>query len=324
MAKTGGKEPRKTMNIRDEQTETLKEKDFLTLANLSTEEILGLIERAKQLKQAKLSSILQGKTLGMIFEKPSTRTRVSFEVGTYQLGGHALYLNRNDMQLGRGETIADTARILSCYVDAILIRTFEHDIVEELAKWASVPVINGLTNDYHPCQVLADLLTISEKLGGFNGKKLVYAGDGNNMAHSLMIGAAKVGMDCTIASPEGFKPKEEIVKKAKAIAEKTGGAIHVTGDPYAEVKEADVIYTDVWASMGDEQEESRLEPLAPFQVNETLMAAAKAGALFMHCLPAHRGEEATHEVVDGPQSIVFEQAENRLHAQKALLASIVG
>lgn len=304
---------------------TLKGKDCLTLADFSTGEILSLLDLAQQLKKEKFSPLLMGKSLGMIFEKPSTRTRVSFEVGMTQLGGHALYLNTNDLQIGRGETIADTAKVLSRYVDAIMIRTFEQEKVEALAEAADVPVINGLTNEFHPCQVMADLLTIKEQLGKLVGKTLVYVGDGNNMVHSLAIGAAKVGMNCIVATPAEYEPDPEIVVMAQSFAAQSGSVIEVTNDPFAAVEAADVVYTDVWISMGDEEEkDARLEALTPYQVNLPLLAHAKKAPLFMHCLPAHRGEEVTADVIDGPNSIVFDQAENRLHAQKALLAALIG
>lgn len=305
------------------ETETLKGKDCLTLADFSSEELLSLLDLAVKLKKEKFSPLLTGKSLGMIFEKPSTRTRVSFEVGMTQLGGHALYLNGNDLQLGRGETIADTAKVLSQYVNAIMIRTFDQAKIEVLAEAAEVPVINGLTNEFHPCQVLADLLTIQEKCGGFAGKTLAYVGDGNNMAHSLMIGAAKVGMHCTIAAPAGYQPDPEIVKKADQIASATGSVIKVTDDPYEAVQFADVVYTDVWASMGDDQNDGRLDVLKPYQVNAALLLHSQKNPIFMHCLPAHRGEEVTAEIIDGPNAVVFDQAGNRLHAQKALLASLI-
>ena len=267
---------------------------------------------------------LSGKTLAMIFEKPSTRTRVSFEVGMVQLGGHALHLSSRDLQIGRGETIADTARVLSEYVDAIMIRTFEHEKVEELAQYATIPVINGLTDDDHPCQALADLLTIYEVKGKLQGLKLAYIGDGNNMAHALMLAAAKVGMDCAIASPKGYEPKETIVKEAKHIASESGATVVVTNDPYGAIADADVVYTDVRASMGQEAEANeRMHIFAPFQVNEALVQQAKQDFIFLHCLPAHRGEEVTEGVIDGAHSYIFQQAGNRLHAQKALLVSLL-
>ncbi|WP_243291323.1 ornithine carbamoyltransferase [Bacillus sp. FJAT-47783] len=303
---------------------TFTGKDVLTLLPFSSEEILYLLEEALTLKKQPYSSILQGKTLAMIFEKSSTRTRVSFEVGMLQLGGHAIDLNANQLQLGRGETIADTAKVLSSYVDAILIRSTSHDRVKELANYASVPVINGLCDIYHPCQAMADLLTILELKGTVKGVNVTYVGDGNNVAHSLMIGAAKVGMNFSIATPIGFEPNEDIVQKAQEIAKETGACIQVEHDPIEAVKEADIIYTDVWTSMGQEEEaEKRKEIFKPYQVNESLMKAAKSDAHFLHCLPAHREEEVTAAVIDGPQSAVFQQAENRLHAQKAILKEIL-
>ncbi|WP_027408938.1 ornithine carbamoyltransferase [Anoxybacteroides tepidamans] len=307
---------------------SLKGKDLLTLVDLSSEEIHHLLTLASELKQKQLSKEaykpLTGKTLAMIFEKPSTRTRVSFEVGMAQLGGHALYLNSNDLQLGRGETIADTARVLSQYVDAIMIRTFAHSKIEELAQYASVPVINGLTDDDHPCQALADLLTIYEVKKKLKGIKLVYVGDGNNVAHALMIAAAKVGMDCVVACPVGYEPKGEYVNAALLAAEQTGATVKVTHDPVEAVQDADVIYTDVWTSMGQEQEsKQRLAVFQPFQVNEQLVEQAKEDYMFLHCLPAHRGEEVTAGVIDSTHSYVFEQAGNRLHVQKAILTSLL-
>lgn len=306
----------------------LKGKDFLTLADYSKEEIEYLLHLAVELKEKQQNgeryTPLSGKTLAMIFEKPSTRTRVSFEVGMVQLGGHALHLSSRDLQIGRGETIADTARVLSEYVDAIMIRTFEHEKVEELAQYATIPVINGLTDDDHPCQALADLLTIYEVKGKLQGLKLAYIGDGNNMAHALMLAAAKVGMDCAIASPKGYEPKETIVKEAKHIARESGATVVVTNDPYEAIADADVVYTDVWASMGQEAEANeRMHIFAPFQVNEALVQQAKQDFIFLHCLPAHRGEEVTEGVIDGAHSYIFQQAGNRLHAQKALLVSLL-
>ncbi|WP_200890857.1 ornithine carbamoyltransferase [Anoxybacillus thermarum] len=306
----------------------LKGKDFLTLADYSKEEIEYLLHLALELKEKQQSGErympLSGKTLAMIFEKPSTRTRVSFEVGMVQLGGHALHLSSRDLQIGRGETIADTARVLSEYVDAIMIRTFEHEKVEELAHYATIPVINGLTDDDHPCQALADLLTIYEVKGKLQGLKLAYIGDGNNMAHALMLAAAKVGMDCAVASPKGYEPKEAVVNEAKNIANESGATIVVTNDPYEALVDADVVYTDVWASMGQEAEAiERMHIFAPFQVNETLVQQAKSDFMFLHCLPAHRGEEVTEGVIDGVHSYIFQQAGNRLHAQKALLVSLL-
>ena len=308
----------------------LKGKDLLTLADLSQEQILGLLSLAKEIKALKLAGEtyhpLKGKTLGMIFEKSSTRTRVSFEAGMYQLGGHALFLSSNDLQIGRGEPISDTAQVLSEYLDAIMIRTFEHEKVEELAKYASIPVINALTDLFHPCQALADLLTIQEHKGdALQGLKMTYIGDGNNMAHSLMIGCAKVGMDFSIACPEGYKPDEEVTKLAYDFAKETGAKIVITEDPIEAVKDTDVIYTDVWTSMGQEKEnEERMKAFAgKYQVNGELVKHAKDDYIFLHCLPAHRGEEVTAEVIDGDRSFVFQEAGNRLHAQKALLVALL-
>jgi ornithine carbamoyltransferase len=307
---------------------SLKGKDFLTLMDISTGDIHYLLTLAKELKQKQLAGQLYtplvGKTLAMIFEKPSTRTRVSFEVGMTQLGGSALYLNSNDLQLGRGETIADTARVLSQYVDAIMIRTFAHRTLEELAEYATIPVINGLTDDDHPCQALADLLTIYEVKNTLKGLKLAYVGDGNNVAHALMIAAAKVGMDCVIACPAGYEPKEKYVNAAMQIGKQTGANVAVTHDPVEAVTNADIIYTDVWTSMGQEQEsEQRLAVFQPFQVNCELAKHAKPDYMFLHCLPAHRDEEVTADVIDGPNSFVFQQAGNRLHVQKAILLSLL-
>lgn len=304
----------------------LKGHHLLTLADYSPEVIKGLVEKAYIMKNTDHleEAPLKGKILGMIFEKSSTRTRVSFEAGMLQLGGHALYLNSQDMQLGRGETIADTAKVLSNYVDAIMIRTFSHDIIEELAEHATIPVINGLTDLYHPCQALADLLTIKEIKGTIEGIKCVYVGDGNNVAHSLMIAAAKVGMDMTIACPKGYEPDESVVKMAKGFAAESGAAIVVEHDVNKAVKGADVIYTDVWTSMGQEEEnEWRLQAFKDYQVNAALVQQANSDYLFLHCLPAHRGEEVSAEVIDGDHSAVFQQAGNRLHAQKALLSELL-
>jgi ornithine carbamoyltransferase len=250
---------------------------------------------------------------------------VSFEVGTYQLGGHALFLSKNDIQLGRGETIADTAGVMSRYLDGIMIRTFGHDKVVDLARYATVPVINGLSDLAHPCQVLADYQTLYEHKGKLQGLKLAYVGDGNNMAHSLMIGGAKLGVHVSVASPEGYEPDPQIVADAQEIAKATGAVIEVVRDPKAAVQEADAIYTDVWASMGFEEEQKiREEAFRNYQVDEQLARYAKPDYVFMHCLPAHRGEEVSEGVIDGPHSIIFDQAENRLHAQKALMAALIG
>ncbi|OEH87033.1 ornithine carbamoyltransferase [Desulfuribacillus stibiiarsenatis] len=301
----------------------LKGKDFLTLADFSTEEILALLDLAIELKAGKgPQKPLAGKTLGMIFQKSSTRTRVSFEVGMLQLGGHPLFLSNNDIQLGRGETIYDTAKVLSRYVDAIMIRAHGHEQVEELAKHADIPVINGLTDTYHPCQALADLQTILEHKGRLKGLKVAYIGDGNNVAHSLMIGCAKVGIDVAIATPAGYEPDAKIVERAKLIAQAHGSSVVVTNDPVEAAKNADVLYTDVWASMGQEAEqEKRVKDFAGYQIDSQLCSHAKPDFIFLHCLPAHRGEEVSAEVIDGPNSVIFDEAENRLHAQKAIMVA---
>ncbi|MCG8395792.1 ornithine carbamoyltransferase [Bacillus atrophaeus] len=312
-----------TVNIGDTQT-SLYGKDLLTLKDLSESDISALLTEAADLKQNKIQPIFQGKTLAMIFEKSSTRTRVSFEAGMAQLGGNALFLSQKDLQLGRGETVADTAKVLSGYVDAIMIRTFEHEKVEELAGHADIPVINGLTDKYHPCQALADLLTIKEIKGKLKGVKVAYIGDGNNVAHSLMVGCAKMGCDVTIASPKGYEVLDEAANAAKKYAGVSGSSVTLTADPVEAVKGADVIYSDVFTSMGQEAETNeRLTVFAPYQVNASLVKHAKPDYTFLHCLPAHREEEVTAEIIDGPNSAVFQQAENRLHVQKALLKAIL-
>ncbi|GIP47401.1 ornithine carbamoyltransferase [Paenibacillus sp. J53TS2] len=307
----------------------LSGRDFIELTDYTTEEIHYLIDLAIELKRKQKNGEeyqpLKGKTVGLIFEKSSTRTRVSFEVGTYQLGGHALFLSKNDIQLGRGETIADTAGVMSRYLDGIMIRTFGHDKVVDLARYATVPVINGLSDLAHPCQVLADYQTLYEYKGTLQGLKLAYIGDGNNMAHSLMIGGAKLGVHVSVASPEGYEPDPQIVADAQEIAKATGAVIEVVRDPKAAVQDADAIYTDVWASMGFEEEQKAREfAFRDYQVDEQLARHAKPDYVFMHCLPAHRGEEVSEGVIDGEHSIIFDQAENRLHAQKALMAALMG
>jgi ornithine carbamoyltransferase len=307
------------------QKPKFKGKDFLTIAEFNTDEILYLLEEAKELKslqkQGKPHPYLSGKVLGMIFEKASTRTRVSFEVGMLQLGGHAIFLSPKDLQLGRGESISDTAKVLSRYIDCMMIRTFSHNTVEELAEHATVPVVNGLTDLHHPAQIMADLLTIQEHKGKLAGLKLCYLGDGNNnVAHSLLEGAAKVGMHINIASPAGYLPNGKITEQAIESAKLTGSKISITHNPVEAIKDADVVVTDVWTSMGQEEEtEKRLKDFAAYQVNAELCQHAKKDYIFMHCLPAHRGEEVTAEIIDGPHSVVFDEAENRLHAQKAIL-----
>ncbi len=315
----------KQNGIGDTNSSQLQGKDFLQLADFSPAEIAYLLETAQELKAmqkaGKPHPFLSGKVLGMIFEKSSTRTRVSFEVGMLQLGGHAIFLSSKDIQLGRGESISDTAKVLSRYVDGIMIRTFSHESVEELAEHATVPVINGLTDLQHPTQVMADLLTIIEHKGKLAGLKICYLGDGNNnMAHSLIEGAAKTGMHIAIASPKGYLPNGEIIETAMKDAENTGGSITICHDPNEAISEADVVVTDVWASMGQEAEQQkRINDLQAYQVNADLCKKAKADFIFLHCLPAHRGEEVTADIIDGPHSVVFDEAENRLHAQKAIL-----
>ncbi|WP_442915533.1 ornithine carbamoyltransferase [Mangrovibacillus sp. Mu-81] len=304
---------------------SLKGRDLLTWLDYTTEEVHELLSMAEHLKKNPVSKKLEGKTLGMIFEKSSTRTRVSFEAGMLQMGGHAIYLNSRDIQLGRGESIADTAKVLSSYVDAIMIRTFEHEKVAQLAEHASVPVINGLCDTYHPCQALADVLTIYELKGKLAGLKVVYIGDGNNVAHSFMILCAKLGMDVVVSCPKGYEPEQGIIDATVELAQLSGGSFTLSYDPVEAAAGADIVYTDVWASMGQEEETSdRLQVFEPYQVNEVLLSHASDDVKFLHCLPAHRGEEVTAEVIDGGKSAVFQQAENRLHVQKAILLSVLG
>jgi len=302
--------------------------NLLTVADLALDEINDLFSIAQQLKDKQQQGIshqrLAGKSLGMIFAKSSTRTRVSFETGIYQLGGQGIFLSSRDIQLGRGETLGDTARVLSRYIDGIMIRTFDQQEVKELADFSSIPVINGLTDKYHPCQALSDLFTIKEKKGSLEEIKLTYVGDGNNMAHSLLLAAAKVGMDISLAAPVDYQPQEEVVNLAEKLAEQNSSQLEITTDPISAAKEADVIYTDVWASMGQEGEaEERKEIFADYQVNAQLLEPAKKDVIFMHCLPAHRGEEVTTKVIEGEQSVVFDQAENRLHVQKAIMTKLM-
>lgn len=306
----------------------MKGKSLASLDDLTKEGIEEVLKRSGSLKSQLLRGeehpLLKGKTLAMIFEKPSTRTRVSFEVGMWQLGGYSLYLSSGDLQLGRGETIADTARTLSRYVNGIMARVFAHQTILDLIKYSRVPVINGLSDFTHPCQGLADLFTIFEKKGRLSGLKLAYVGDGNNVAHSLLYGCSKVGMDITLACPKGYEPDPKVVSKAKEEGKRSGAKVLVTKDPKEAVRDADVVYTDVWASMGKEKEhEKRVKIFKPYQVNIKLIKEAKEEYLFMHCLPAHRGEEVTDEVADSKNSVIFDQAENRLHTQKALMALIL-
>jgi ornithine carbamoyltransferase len=307
---------------------SMKGKSLVSVHDLTIEEVWQILELTRAVKEKNLVGEpyrpLEGKTLGMIFAKPSTRTRVSFEVGIYQLGGVGLYLGPKDLQLNRGETISDTARVLSRYLDGIMIRTFSHQDVVDLARFGSIPVINGLTDLLHPCQALTDLYTILEKRGKLEGLKLTYVGDGNNMAHSLMHAASKIGMHVAVGAPKGYEPAKEIVEKSKKNAAFWGTDVVVTNDPVEAVRDADVIYGDMWASMGQEAEaDERKKLFEPFQINAELVKRAKDDYTFLHCLPAHRGEEVTAEIIDGPHSVVFDEAENRLHTQKAIMALLM-
>jgi len=300
---------------------------LISIHDLAAAEVAGLFRLAGEVKAQprRHAAALAGKCLGMIFEKSSTRTRVSFEAGMAQLGGHALFLSSRDIQLGRGEPIGDTAKVLSRYIDGIMARTFAHQTVVDLARYGSVPVINGLTDDLHPCQALSDYFTLGEVFGELRGRKIAYVGDGNNMAHSLMFGAAKVGMDIAVASPAAYTVKPHYVELARRDAAAAGTSITLTTDPREAVAGAVAVYTDVWASMGQEAEaQQRLQAFHGFQVDAALMAAARPEAVFLHCLPAHRGEEVAAEVADGPQSRIFDEAENRLHVQKAILLWLMG
>jgi ornithine carbamoyltransferase len=304
-------------------------RDFLTLDDLSSPELESVLDLAARLKDYLKRGVphrfLAGRTLGMIFKKPSSRTRVSFEVGMFQLGGLALFLKDQDLGLGVRESVADVGRLFSRYLDGIVIRTFAHSEVEELARHASIPVINGLTDQHHPCQILADLLTIREKFGHWEGIKVAWVGDGNNVANSWLQGAVKMGMHLALACPRGYWPPADLIRKAQEEAIAHGGSVEILEDPLQAVKGADIIYTDVWVSMGQEEERRwRLEVFQPYQVNQALLDAAKPTTLVMHCLPAHRGEEITADVIDGPRSIVFDHAENRLHTQKAILQFLLG
>lgn len=305
----------------------MNHKDLVSIHHYSAQDVSEIFDLAAEMKKDpdKFRDTLRGKTLAMIFEKSSTRTRVSFEVGMFQLGGQALFLSSRDIQLGRGETIYDTAKVLSRYVDGIMARTFAHKTVTELAEYASVPVINGLTDLLHPCQGLTDYFTAREHFGELKGRKIAYIGDGNNMAHSLMFGASKVGMDISIATPKGYAPDPEVLATAQADADLARTRVVVTNSIEEASKNADVIETDVWASMGQEEEvEKRRADFEGWQVDGKVMSLAKKEAIFMHCLPAHRGEEVAAEVVDSPQSVIFDQAENRLHVQKAVMALLMG
>ena len=296
--------------------------DLISVHDLSSRQMAGLFDLTRDVKAKpqKYAHALAGQSLAMIFQKSSTRTRVSFEVGMFQLGGQALFLSSRDIQIGRGETIEDTAKVLSRYVDGIMARTFAHSDVTELARYATVPVINGLTDDLHPCQVLADYFTLQEAFDDLAGRKIAYVGDGNNMARSLLLAAPKVGMDIAVAAPDGYQVEGPYLEMAEADAAAAGTSITLTSDPREAVEGASAVCTDVFASMGQEDEAAeRLEAFRGFQVDGALMMRARPEAVFLHCLPAHRGEEATSAVMDGPQSVIFDEAENRLHAQKAIM-----
>lgn len=304
-------------------------KHLISIHDITYDEIIEIFELSallkKNLKEGKDHSYLKGKALGMIFTKSSTRTRVSFEVGMYQLGGYSLFLSSNDIQLGRGETIYDTAQVLSRYIDGIMIRTYDHNDVLELAKYGSIPVINGLTDLMHPCQVLADLFTVYEKRSCLKGLKLAYIGDGNNMAHSLLHGCSKVGMNIAIATPKEFECNNSIINEAMEDAKISGANILITNDPVEAINDADVVYTDTWVSMGQEiEKKERVKLFKPYQINNKLFSLAKSDALFLHCLPAYRGFEVTDDIIDGPNSAVFDEAENRLHVQKAIMVKLMG
>jgi len=300
-------------------------RDLISIADMSPQDIQRVVNTALMMKSGRSSSVLKGKTLALLFEKPSLRTRVSFDVAMQQLGGHAVYLSPAEVGLGEREPVADVARVLSRYVDAIAARTFAQETVEELARWADVPVINALSDGEHPCQALADLLTIYEKKGRWRGLVLAFVGDGNNVARSLMLGSALAGMDFRIASPQGYGISTELVDKAKSLAAASGATVACVESPQEAVSGADVVYTDVWMSMGQEKEQAeRQRAFSGYQVNAELLALASPNAIVMHDLPAHRGEEIADEVIEGPQSVIFDQAENRLHAQKAVLSLILG
>ena len=306
---------------------SLRGRNFVDLSDFERFELRQFLdaghELKRHLKRREPHEVLKGKSLAMIFMKSSTRTRVSFEVGMTQLGGHALYLEPSGTQLGRGETIGDTAQVLSRYCDVIMARVYAHEEVAELAKFATVPVVNGLSDLLHPCQIMADMMTIEEHKGDLEGQKIVYVGDANNVSNSIMQGCTIMGMDVTIGSPKGYSPTESILKKATQLSKQYGTTLEVVNNPEEAVKDADVIYTDTFFSMGQERSKEKETALMPFQVNTALVNKAKSNVIVMHCLPAHRDEELTSEVMDGPHSVVFDQAENRLHAQKGILALIV-
>ncbi|NLC63820.1 MAG: ornithine carbamoyltransferase [Thermoanaerobacterales bacterium] len=314
----------------DIENSSLKGKSLLSIYDLTPQEITEIFKVTEKLKTMKNLGAeykpLKGKTLGLVFEKSSTRTRVSFEVAIWQLGGYGLFLSKQDLQLGRGEPVSDTARVLSRYLDAIMIRAYSHKDVEALSEYADIPVINGLTDYCHPCQALADLFTVYEKKNKLTGLKMAFIGDGKyNMANSLLFACTKVGMDIAIASPKGYQPQQDVMEKANSCAKLTGAKITITDDIFVAAKDADIVYTDVWASMGHESEQiDRLKVFKRYQVNDELLKVASDDVMVMHCLPAHRGEEITNEVIEGPHSVVFDEAENRLHVQKAILSLIMG
>ncbi len=305
-------------------------RDLLSLSDISRDEIDNLFDAARRLKRDRatgaISSPLSGKTLGMLFNKPSTRTRISFEVGMAQLGGYVITLAGDQLQMNRGETVADTARVFSRYLDAIVLRTHAHSEAEDLARFSDIPVINALTDKYHPCQILADLFTIIEKRGSLDGLKIVYVGDGNNVANSWLLGAAKMGLNLNVATPKGYEPDTYAIEEATAISKETKANIELTNDPVEAAKEADVLYTDTWISMGQENDEidRKLKAFSQFQLNSSLVSKARPDVIVMHCLPAHRGEEISADVLDGPNSVVWDEAENRLHVQKAILLMLLG
>jgi ornithine carbamoyltransferase len=304
----------------------MRHKDFIELHDYTADEVRELFELARDMKKdpKKFATALEGQTLAMIFEKSSTRTRVSFEAGMFQMGGHALFLSSRDIQLGRGEPINDTARVLSRYVNGIMARTFAHKTVTDLAQYATVPVINGLTDLSHPCQIMADYFTAWEHFGELKGRKIAYIGDGNNMAHSLLFGAPKVGMDIAVATPADYAPDANVVAQAQEDAKAAGTKMLITTSIDEAVQNADIVETDVWASMGQEAEaEKRHRDFEGWIVDRRVMSLAKKDAIFLHCLPAHRGEEVAAEVIDGPQSVIYDEAENRLHVQKAIMYALM-
>ena len=302
-------------------------RDIISIEELETKSIQAILSLAEDIKsnKAKYRDALKGKSIGLIFQKPSNRTRVSFEIGMVQLGGHAIYLGPSEIDMGKRESPKDVAAVLSRYLDGIVARTYKHEDVVELARYATVPVINGLSDRAHPCQALGDIFTIKEKFGSFKKISLAYIGDGNNVLSSLMFAAAKIGLDIKIATPKGYEPSDELVERARSFAVKSGSAIDITNDPKVAVGGADIIYTDVWVSMGQEKEaEQRLKAFKDFQVNDGLLKLAKKNCLVMHCLPAHRGQEITDSVIDSKNSIIYDQAENRMHVQKAVLLALLG